>query len=336
MISHAPIMNPLGGTSEEYCRLFSSRGLLKSCDHHDPLPESSQCLQERIDFTKVKRGETVYVCVTALPFFIQHQFPLIPEPFVLVTGDGDDTVPFDQFKEIHDILMFLFNPKLIHWFAVNAVIDHPKLTRIPYGLDYHTCQRPTSWGPVMTAMAQEELLMRIRDGASVTKGYTSPIGINEVYAFGAKPFFERKLKAYWNIFAVEGRKYSGDRVEALAKIPAESLWREMDVIPREETWRRQTEFAFVISPHSNGLDCIRTWEALQFGCIPIVKSSPIDKVYDGLPVLIVKAWEDVTPDLLERVVAEFKDREWETQRLTLAYWVERIRLAGAGAGAEAM
>jgi hypothetical protein len=310
LISVSPLMalNPLGGTSEEYCRLFSSRGLLKSCDHHDPMPASSQYVQQHIDFTKVKRGETVYVCVTAIPFFIQHQFPLIPEPFVLVTGDGDETVPFDQFKEIFDILMFLSNPKLIHWFAVNAIIDHPKLTRIPYGLDYHTCQRPGTWGPVMTALAQEELLMRIRDGA--------------------KPFWERRHLAYWNIFATDGRRFAWDRTDASAKIPAESLWRESAPVPREETWRRQTEFAFVVSPHSNGLDCIRTWEALHFGCIPIVKTSLIDKVYDGLPVLIVKAWEDVTPSLLERVVAEFKDREWETQRLTLAYWVERIRLAG--------
>ncbi len=310
MILLIPLMdlNPLGGTSEKYCRLFSSRGLLKSCNHHDPDPASSQYVQQRIDFTKVKRGESVYICVTALPFFIANQFPLIPEPFVLVTGDGDEVVPFDQFKQIFDILMFLSNPKLLHWFAVNAVIDHPKLTRIPYGLDYHTCQRPGSWGPVLTALAQEELLMRIRDAA--------------------KPFWERRCLAYWNIFAIEGRRFGGDRTDALAKIPAGSLWREEAIIPREETWRRQTEFAFVVSPHSNGLDCIRTWEALQFGCIPIVKTSHIDKVYDGLPVLIVKAWEDVTSDLLAQTVAEFRNREWETERLTLAYWVERVKSAG--------
>ena len=142
---------------------------------------------------------------------------------------------------------------------------------------------------------------------------------------GAKPFWERKCQAYWNIFAVDGRRFAADRTDASAKIPAEALWREADVVPREETWRRQTEFAFVVSPHSNGLDCIRTWEALQFGCIPIVKTSPIDKVYEGLPVLIVKAWEDVTPALLEATVADFKDREWETERLTLAYWVGRIK-----------
>jgi hypothetical protein len=302
-------MNTLGGTSEEYCRLFSSRGLLKSCDHHDPEPASSQYIQQRIDFTKVKRGDTVYICVTALPFFFRHQMHLIPEPFILVTGDGDETVPFDQFKEVFDIIAMLLHPKLIRWYAVNAVIDHPKLVRIPYGLDYHTCQRDTNtWGPTMTALAQEELLMRIRDDA--------------------KPFWERECVAYWNIFAVDNtRRFAFDRVDASAKIPAESLWRETVVVPREETWRRQTKFAFVVSPHSNGFDCIRTWEALQFGCIPIVKTSPIDKVYDGLPVLIVKAWEDVTPELLRRTVDEYRGHEWQTERLTLEYWVQEIRSA---------
>lgn len=301
-------MNPLGGTSEEYCRLFSSRGLLKSCDHHDPDPRSSQFIQERIDFTKVRRGDTVYVCITAIPFFLVNQFPLIPEPFVLVTGDGDEVAPFDQFKEIPDLLMFLSHPKLLHWFAVNCVIDHPKLTRIPYGLDYHTCSKPSTWGPVLTPLAQEELLLRIRSGV--------------------RPFWERKPLAYWNIFAIEGRRFSQDRVVALDKIHPDCLWREKEILPREETWRRQTEFAFVVSPHSNGLDCIRTWEALQFGCIPIVRSSHIDKVYEELPVLIVNEWEDVKPTLLIRTLVEFRTRRWNLARLTLRYWLERIHTEG--------
>jgi hypothetical protein len=52
--------------------------------------------------------------------------------------------------------------------------------------------------------------------------------------------------------------------------------------------------AFVASPHGNGLDCHRTWEALALGCIPIVKRSPIDKVFQGLPVWIVGSWKEVT------------------------------------------
>jgi hypothetical protein len=302
-------MNVLGGTSEEYCRLYSNRGLVKSCDHHDPKPESSQFRQERIDFTKVKRGESVYVCTTAMPFFLQNQFPQIPEPFVLVTGDGDEVAPFDCFPGIQALMAFLANPKVLHWFATNCVLEHPKITRIPYGLDYHTCTRPTSWGPILTPLAQEELLMRIRGDA--------------------RPFWERKPLAYWNIFAIEGRRFGEDRANALAKIPPESLWREEEIVPREETWRRQTEFAFVVSPHSNGLDCIRTWEALNFGCIPIVRRSHLDGVYDGLPVLIVDEWEHVTPPLLIRTLAEFRGRTWEYERLTLDYWVERIRAAAS-------
>jgi hypothetical protein len=112
------------------------------------------------------------------------------------------------------------------------------------------------------------------------------------------------------------------------------MWCEPAVVPREETWRRQTEYAFVASPHSNGLDCIRTWEALVLGCIPIVCSSPIDPVYEGLPVLIVPRWSDVTRELLDKTFAKFQTRTWELERLTLAYWVGRIHTAEAGAGTQ--
>ncbi len=63
---------------------------------------------------------------------------------------------------------------------------------------------------------------------------------------------------------------------------------------------RQSEYAFVISPHGNGVDCHRTWEALALGCVPIVRTSPLDALYEGLPVLIVSNWCEVTADFLRR------------------------------------
>jgi hypothetical protein len=56
---------------------------------------------------------------------------------------------------------------------------------------------------------------------------------------------------------------------------------------------------FVVSPHGNGLDCHRTWEALYLGVIPIVKTSSLDQLYEDLPVLIVDDWSDVTREFLE-------------------------------------
>ena len=85
-----------------------------------------------------------------------------------------------------------------------------------------------------------------------------------------------------------------DRKAAL-KISKDLCYIEKKRISMKETYINQSKYVFVISPHGNGLDCYRTWEALKFGCIPIVKKSSlsISGLYDNLPVLIVKNWEDI-------------------------------------------
>ena len=81
-----------------------------------------------------------------------------------------------------------------------------------------------------------------------------------------------------------------------------------------------------VSPHGNGLDCFRTWEAIYLGCIPIVKTSMIDDLYDNLPVLIVKDWSDITRELLEETLIWYKENVslFCFEKLKLSYWIEKI------------
>jgi hypothetical protein len=72
---------------------------------------------------------------------------------------------------------------------------------------------------------------------------------------------------------------------------------------------------YILSPHGNGLDCHRTWEALALRCIPIMKTSPLDRMFEGLPVLIVNKWSDVTQELLDN----FKP-SGNLDKLRLSYW----------------
>jgi hypothetical protein len=83
--------------------------------------------------------------------------------------------------------------------------------------------------------------------------------------------------------------------------------------------------AFVLSPHGNGLDCHRTWEALCLGCIPIVKTSGLDPLFEDLPVWIVREWSDVTADAMREVVDMFQGRTFKTDRLTLTFWTSKWR-----------
>lgn len=95
-------------------------------------------------------------------------------------------------------------------------------------------------------------------------------------------------------------------------------------ITRKENWQNQINYAFVISPHGNGLDCHRTWEALVLGCIPIVRKSPIDVLYKDLPVLIVDEWSDVTSELLQKTLNSFKDIQYTYDSLLMSFWKNKI------------
>jgi hypothetical protein len=117
-----------------------------------------------------------------------------------------------------------------------------------------------------------------------------------------------------------------DRIDAIREIPDELISQQTIFIPRTQTWRNMAEFAFVLSPFGNGMDCHRTWEALLCGCIPIVRSSVFNELFEGLPVLIVEKWSDISLQLLVTTLAHFKDKrdknELNYEKLELTYYTK--------------
>lgn len=81
---------------------------------------------------------------------------------------------------------------------------------------------------------------------------------------------------------------------------------------------------FVISPRGNGVDCHRHWEAIYMGAIPIFKTSGLDRLYDGLPVLIVKDWNEVTEEFLRKKYDEIKRRPVAWEKMYFPYWKSKI------------
>ena len=242
-----------------------------------------------------------YVKTDELPSFV------IPnDRFVLVSGNEDTTLPDDIPDKTREILN---SPNLIHWYAQNLTKhDDPKLTAIPIGLDYHTIAEHKSgyewWGDKQTPTQQEKFLTDLEK----------------------KPFEQRERKIYCNFMnSIRGKYGEKDRREALDQISNELLVKEEKQIPRNETWKQITKYAFVASPHGNGLDCHRTWEALVLGSIPIVKTSPLDGLYEELPVLIVNNWSDVNQQLLDSTLDSFSKRNFNYDKLKLSYWMHMIK-----------
>jgi hypothetical protein len=308
-------------------RLLWSRGLALMCEHNggrafvrEQRGGKPLLRFDPLAYRNVRDGELVWVRSTALPEFAAEVLPEIRARFALVTGDEDCSMPSD-FDRAHEVLA---NEHVACWFTQNfdGSDASGRIFPLPIGIDFHTISNRRKWGhPLATPQEQEEELEALRAAMP--------------------PSSDRLLRVHADFHLnSHARAVSGetrDSVEAsLRKNPCVEFLPHK--IPRLELWREKTRYAFVVSPHGNGLDCHRTWESLVLGNIVIVKRSPLDALYRGLPVAIVDRWEEITQANLQRWHARYAGAFIEPevqQRLTNRFWIERIRavlsrrLAGA-------
>jgi hypothetical protein len=287
--------------SEKDCEYVSSRGLLKSCDvtyKQEEIPTNTD-FGALPDLNNLYDNCSLYVRTESLNHFADNIIDTINHKFILVSGDTDEENYVQTFRRDYDKFeKFISNEKIIHWFCQNSTIAHPKISNLPIGLDYHGSK---NFSPI----DQEKELKNIKS----TSEY----------------FDKRICKCYINFnYPPDGYIHAYDRKEALNEIPTELIHKETPNIKTYETWTNQTKFAFVVSPFGNGLDCHRTWEALILGCIPIIRSSAMNPLFDDLPVLLIEKWSDITQELLDSTIEKFKNRSFNYDKLLLKYWVDRI------------
>ena len=328
---------------DNHCNYINIRGIVKSCDIHSLTPVSSihDLIGYDLDYNLSRLNETkktdkhiiytIYICNTAIPkfaeklkndqLFINNTLNSLNSRFILVSGDSDDTCPDDLFETENDFKDFIENDKIVHWYAQNSIHTnntYKKLSRIPIGLGYHHLHNEDieyEAQKIVSPMNQEAILDSIIQRSNKMK----------------LSFWKREVKCYINFNFTSNymrSRFGYDRYEALTKIPNILQFSEKGEVNRTTSWNNQSNYAFVVSPFGNGFDCHRTWEALILGCIPIVKTSGIDNLYDDLPVLIVQDWTDITEKLLMNAIAEFKKKHeqgaFNYDKLTLKYWMDKI------------
>ncbi len=294
--------------SEDKCLFISTRGIAKSCDIH---PEWNS--QDQISYpsftTSNKQGSTIYLHFDMIEQFINVFLDKMENPFIIVSGNSDHTTP-DDFPSHKRLLE---HPKLIAWFSQNMIGDHPKLHHLPIGLDYHTlsinrghhewCFIPTP----ITPKNQETYFTAIRKGLKPLKDTDYNIAVTNFHlAMGGPP---RRIQY---------------RVPIYNTLKDKSCVKWLPKQTREEFWQTLNDYAFVICPFGNGLDTHRTWEVLCLGRIPIVEKSPLNKVYDGLPIVEITDWNDITEEWLENKFNEIIQGKFKYERLLLSYWVKKI------------
>ncbi len=88
------------------------------------------------------------------------------------------------------------------------------------------------------------------------------------------------------------------RWNAYYKLNQSLVYNQITRKSQYEIYIERSKYVFILSPFGGGMDCYRTWESLMAGHIIITQNSPLNELYDGLPVVIVNDWNEITYDKL--------------------------------------
>ena len=149
----------------------------------------------------------------------------------------------------------LDSKNIIHWYAQNISINHPKLSSIPIGIA----------NPKWIHGNKQSLRECINKNNKKT---------NLVYAN-----FSLKTNPKERGLCLESIKRKG--IDFTTGLSFENY---LDGLSKS---------MFSISPNGNGIDCHKTWESLYLKTIPIVTKSINSIQYSDLPILIVDKWSDL-------------------------------------------
>jgi hypothetical protein len=265
--------------------------------------------------------ETIWVQCRFLRAFFEIALPHTTTPFVLVISDGDESFPSNSGLSAAEIEAFLNHEKVLHVFAQNYDYDGPsaKVSHLPIGMDFHTVayKGPEGgWGQKGSPLEQERYLKEVLAELLPTSQRKAKAFVDFHHSDTMRAGFKRYLQ------------FGEDRASIFARLDATGLIDHAGFMPRTELWKKKGEYAFSISPHGNGLDCHRTWEDLVLGCIVIVKTSTLDPLYEGLPVVIIRDWSEITKENLDRWLAQYHDafeNPTYREKLTNAYWLSKIQ-----------
>ncbi|MEI8327963.1 MAG: hypothetical protein WCG02_02395 [Candidatus Taylorbacteria bacterium] len=198
---------------------------------------------------------------------------------------------------ITDKELRFIDDKIIHWFAQNVLTNHPRVTPIPIGLE---------------------------NMSYANAGYI-PLYTNSILKkIGRLP----RILAAFNVAS-----NFKDRNEAM-KILRDDI--KVDVISKRPDQpgyvSRVRKYCFIASPPGNGDDCIRTWESMYLGAIPIVIESVGNEYFRnlGLPLMILDKWSKLKGlseyDLQKKydLIMSQADR----RALFMDYWIDLIKSEG--------
>jgi hypothetical protein len=211
------------------------------------------------------------------------------EQFVLITHCSDYSIIEPT---------WLSKPKCIKkWFAQNTDYYHSDLIPLPIGVENHI--GPNRGSNTDFSLLDKESFDVLQKNKIISHVFCNYRPTHPSRERATKAFIENNLGHFYNA---------------------------LNYIDFCNTVKK---YLFVASPRGNGIDCHRTWEALYYGCIPIVEKHFMYDSYLHLPIIQVSNWNNITPELLAPYIEKYRNKQYflDISELKLEYWINKIKTA---------
>ncbi len=175
-------------------------------------------------------------------------------------------------------------PSIIHWFAINCQVSHPDITAIPIGVN--------------TIQGASKMLEHVRE---------EPVALAT----------DHRIFSRFNV-----NKETGERHKAHDNANSEVQLIIKHQIGADEFYTHINNHEFTLSPSGNGADCLRTWETLYLGRIPIVTDCPELRHFGDMPIAFAPKNYQFTNEWLDEQAQHMKSKS--IRRSQFGYWQRLI------------
>lgn len=280
--------------------------------------EANYSYKKELDASmKNEKLPIIFLKTDLLPNYIDTLHNL-DKAFILITSSNDDHCPpyltypendkeYPGLKQKADKL--LNESKLKVWYAKNPAINHLKLKPYPLG---------PKWQWKTTLFFGENKVEYLR--------IYNTFGLEPDKSMHNKDLKKNLLYFNFNQTTNNPLYQPHKNIRYKAKL---------DLLKNGFKWNNSEEFEnyirilstykFCVAPPGRGIDSHRCWEALMVGTIPIVISSPINELYESLPVVIVESWDIITEEFLNKKYDEIIKTSYNFEKVYSEYWLKKVQ-----------
>jgi len=234
----------------------------------------------------VKEGQLVFLKADKVEEWFENIHPKINHRYTLISHNSDYNITESDLNFIDD--------KIIHWYAQNVKVVHPKLTPIPIGIN--------------------NLYLNYTERPSLFRK------LNRII-----PVRKNRIIFAFSISTNPIERQPAHDVLTLSPVADNTEW----IRDRYRYLRTVMNYKFIAAPDGNGNDDPRRWQAMYVGVVPIVTRTASMEYFKnlGLPMYIIDDWRELTKleeKDLERIYNELKDGFGRAE-LYADFWVDKIK-----------